>query len=186
MKRILIAGLLGAVACFIWGFISWAVLPWHNATMPNLPNEDAVIEVMRSNVTATGVYQFPGHPATEAEGQAWMDKYKRGPFGMLIYHANGTNPMSAQPFIGGFVLNFVIATLAAYLLSLAVAKMTAYSQRVIFVTLLGVFAALASHIMAWNWMYIPTAYSLVMSADAVINSLVAGLVIAWQIKPATA
>jgi biotin transporter BioY len=105
---------------------------------------------------------------------------------MLIYNATGTNPMSPQPFIGGFVLNFIIATLAAYLLSLSVAKMTAYSQRVIFVTLLGVFAALTSHIVGWNWMYIPTGYSLVMSADTVINSLVGGLVIAWQIKPETA
>jgi hypothetical protein len=154
--------------------------------MPNLPNEDAVVEALRGNITATGVYQFPGVPTSDAEGEAWIEKYKRGPFGQLIYHADGADPMSPQPFIGGFVLNFIIASLAAYLLSVAVAKMAAYSQRVIFVTLLGVFAALASHIVGWNWMYIPTSYSLVMAADLVITSLVAGLVVAWRIKPEAA
>jgi hypothetical protein len=186
MKRVLIAGLLGAVAFYVWGWISWAALPWHNATMPNLPNEDAVVETLRGNITSTGVYQFPGMPATEAESQAWTEKFKRGPFGVLFYTVEGTDPMGLQPFIGGFILAFLMATLAAYLLSLAGAKMAGYSQRVVFVTLLGVFAALASHITAWNWMFFPTAYSLVMAADVVISWLLAGLVIAWRMKPETA
>jgi len=187
MKRVLIAGLLGSVVLFIWGFISWAALPWHNATMPSLPNEEAVVESLRANVNTTAVYQFPGMPADDAESQqAWTEKYKRGPYGILIYIAQGADPMAPQPFIGGFVLSLLTATLAAYLLSLGANKLTGYSQRVIFVTLLGVFAALVSHFSMWNWMHVPTGYSLVMAADLVIGWLLAGLVIAWRIKPAMA
>jgi len=32
------------------------------------------------------------------------------------------------------------------------------------------------------WMHIPSGYSLVMSADAIVNFLVTGLAIAWRIK----
>jgi len=184
MKPILIAGVVGGLVLFVWGFLSWAVLPWHNATMPNLPNEEAVIETLSASITATGVYQFPGMPANEADTQAWTEKFKRGPYGMLVYTVEGANPMSPKPFIGGLILNFISATLVAYLLSLAANKLSGYNQRVTFVALIGVFAALVSHITAWNWMYIPTGYSLVMAADIVIGWLLAGLVIAWRMKPA--
>jgi hypothetical protein len=186
MKRILIAGLLGGLAVFVWGFISWAALPWHNATMPNLPNEEAVVEALRNNIAATGVYQFPGMPANEADSKAWAEKYQRGPFGVLIYTAQGTNPMSLKPFIGGLILNFITAMLVAYLLSLTGNNLAGFGQRLLFVALIGIFAALVSHISLWNWMFIPTGYSLVMAVDLVIAWVLAGLVIAWRIKPGTA
>lgn len=183
MKRVLLAGLLGGVVMFIWGWLSWGMLPWHNATIPNLPNEDAVIAVLQSSITASAVYQFPGMPAGEADMAAWTEKYKRGPSGMLFYSVEGKDPMGAGMFVGGFILEFIIATLAAWFLSLALGRLPGYGQRVGFLTMLGVLGALVSHIMAWNWMGNPMGYSLVMSADLVIASLLAGLVIAWRIKP---
>lgn len=83
----------------------------------------------------------------------------------------------------GFVLAFVEALLAAWLLSAAASKMASYAKWVFFVTVLGVFAALVSHISAANWMFFPRAYSHVMAIDLVVTWFLAGLVLAWRIKP---
>ena len=184
MKRILVAAVLGTFAIYIWGWISWAVLPWHNTTMPELPNEDAVIGVLQSSITQTGVYQFPGKMKTDEA--AWLEKFRRGPSGTLFYTAGGKNPMAADIFAVGFVLAFIQALLAAWLLSAAASKMAGYAKRVIFVTLLGVFAALVSHISAAHWMFFPAGYSHVMAIDLVVTWFLAGLVLAWRIKPEAA
>ena len=34
----LAGALVGAVVYFVWGFVSWMVLPWHNDTVRALPN----------------------------------------------------------------------------------------------------------------------------------------------------
>jgi len=181
MKRILVAGLLGALVIYIWGWISWTMLPWHNSTMPDLPNEDAVIGVLQTSITQTGVYQFPG--MMKSNEPVWMENYKRGPSGVLFYTAKGKNPMAADIFVFGFVLALIEALMAAWLLSVAASKMAAYVKRVLFVTCLGVFAALVSHISAAHWMFFPANYSHVMAIDLVVTYLLAGLVIAWRIKP---
>ncbi|MDZ7290008.1 MAG: hypothetical protein ONB44_06170 [candidate division KSB1 bacterium] len=186
MKRVFIAGLLGGLAVFVWGMISWMALPWHNTTMHSLANEDAIVENLRANLTTTGVFYFPGEPHSEAEMQAFTEKHKRGPLGFLVYLAEGRDPMAPMLFVRGLLLNLITAILAAYLLSQAVDKLKTYVQRVAFVGLLGVFAALVSHVTSWNWFYFPADYTLVMSADLVVAWIIAGLVIAWRIKPAVA
>jgi hypothetical protein len=188
MKRILVAAVLGAFVMFIWGWISWAMLPWHNTTIPGLPNEDVVMEALKANITASAVYQFPGMPDPHdtVAMRTWTEKYMRGPSGVLFYTAEGRNPMPMGQFVTGFLLSFVEAFLAAWLLSLAAGRLPGYGQRVGFIAVMGVLGALVSHIAAWNWMAFPTGYSLVMALDLVITSTLAGLVIAWRIKPAMA
>ena len=62
MKRIIIAAVLGAVIAYVWGVVSWMVLPWHSATMHNLPNEKLVVEQLRNGGLESGVYQIPAMP----------------------------------------------------------------------------------------------------------------------------
>ena len=185
MKRILLAGLLGALVVFTWGILSWLVLPWHDVTLHQLPIAEPMLDVMRTNLPSSGVYAFPGHPenGSSEEMAEWREKYQRGPVGLLFYSPQGKDPMSPVPYMIGFLLNFVTATLAAYLLSLTLARTVHYRQRVIFVARLGVFAALVSHIALWNWMFLPVAYTIVMALDLIVGWVLAGLVIAWRIKP---
>ncbi|GAB4379661.1 MAG: hypothetical protein Kow0042_29270 [Calditrichia bacterium] len=193
MKRILIAGLLGGIAVFIWGFISWVVLPWHNMTIKSLPNEEAVVQMLQDANLQTGVYYFPGMKeeklsAEEAEQamKEWAEKHRRGPLGTFFYHSGGTAPMSASTMVTGFLISLLAAVLAAYLLSSASAHLVSYGRRVLFVTFIGLFAALVSHVTMWNWFYMPVGYSLVNTIDLIVSWLIAGLVIAWRIKPQTA
>ncbi len=184
MKRILLAGLLAAITVHLWGFLSWAALPWHQATIHSLPNEDAVLAALRQHVNTAGVSRFPAEPALESDWQAFTEKYQRGPVGMMMYWPQGSNPMSPQPFVGALLLNLIAATLAAWLLSLAAAGLKDYRRRVAFVALIGVFAALVSFLTLWNWRFIPTSYALVMAGELILTWTLAGLVLAWRIKPA--
>ena len=185
MKQVLIASLLGAIVMFIWGMLSWMVIPWHDAVLHRLPIDETMMDAMRTKIPESGVYAFPGHSenGSSEEMTEWKEKYKRGPVGLLIYSARGKDPMSPTPYLTGFLINLVTAFLAAYLLSLTLARTVHYYQRVIFVTRLGVFAALVSYIVLWNWRFFPPAFSLVMAADLIIGLMLAGLVIAWRIKP---
>ena len=98
MKRILMAAVFGGVAIFIWGFLSHAVLPLGQVGIKVLPDEAAVMSSMQSTITAPGFYFFPGmdpkqqsDPAVQA---AWLEKYKAGPRGVVIYQPTGEQPMS--------------------------------------------------------------------------------------------
>ncbi|MCH7724190.1 MAG: hypothetical protein IIC76_12790, partial [Bacteroidetes bacterium] len=46
MNKLIVPSLIAAVVVFIWMFISWAVIGWHNVDIKNLPNGDALAEQM--------------------------------------------------------------------------------------------------------------------------------------------
>jgi hypothetical protein len=59
--KILLAGILGGIAMFIWTSIAHLVLPLGEAGISEIPNESAVLSAMQSNIgDQTGLYIFPG------------------------------------------------------------------------------------------------------------------------------
>ena len=189
--RIGLSGLLGGIVMFAWGAFSWMALPWHESALRNMPDEAGVIRAMREAEADSGVYHYPGFPAcnvagevSEAERQAWLEKCKQGPWiSLMVYSEHGREPFAPRQFIVGFLLNVATALLAAYLLSLAAPALPGYGQRVMFVTLLGLFAALISTLPDWNWFVFPVGFVIPTVLDHVIGSLLVGLLLAWRFKP---
>ena len=188
MKNILLAALLGALVAFIWGALSWAVLPFHMMSMHKMKNEDQMIEMMKQNISKTRVYAFPGWdenaPDKKAQEQAVGQKFRTGPSGWVFYHAEGRELMDPKQYISGFLIAFIGASLAAFALALAADKLPRYFHRVLFVMMIGLFAAVETDLTYWNWMWFPTKWSLLFMSDHVITWFLAGLLIAWRIKPA--
>lgn len=59
--KILLAGVLGGIAMFIWTSIAHLVLPLGEAGIREIPNESAVLSAMQSNISdQNGLYIFPG------------------------------------------------------------------------------------------------------------------------------
>lgn len=189
--RIGLNGLLGGIVMFVWGAVSWMALPWHESSLKNMPNDAAVIRAMQESKAESGVYHYPGFPVcdakgevTEAEQEAWVEKCRQGPWiSLMVYSEQGNEPFAPRQFIVGFLLNVATAMLAAYLLSLAAPALRGYGQRVIFVTLLGLFGALISTLPDWNWYMFPAEFVIPTVLDHIMGSLLAGLVLAWRIKP---
>ena len=111
--KILLAGILGAIAMFIWTAIAHMALPLGEAGVTEIPNESAVLSTMQSNIAdQTGLYIFPGMGVgknasrqEKSEAMKHMDeKIAANPSGILMYHAPG------RPFTFGKALGIEFVT----------------------------------------------------------------------------
>ena len=60
-KRTFLAGLLGAIAMFVWTSLAHMVLPLGHTGIKEIPNEQAILTAMSSTLGgASGFYFFPG------------------------------------------------------------------------------------------------------------------------------
>ncbi|MCH8034179.1 MAG: hypothetical protein IH950_10565 [Bacteroidetes bacterium] len=186
MNKLIVPSLIAAVVVFIWMFISWAVIGWHNVDIKNLPNGDALAEQMKESINEPGIYIYPRHPdgGDDTDMEEWTSKYKAGPLvNFMVYHPEGSEPMNPMNFIKSFIINFIAAFIAGVLLMMTLAQNPSFWRRVIFVTLLGLFAGFIGPFMDWNWWSFPTGYTIVEVADFCLTWFFAGLVLAWRIKP---
>lgn len=191
MNRILLAGLLGGLVVFLWGAFSHIVLPIGQAGIRVLPNEAPVLEAVRAGVPRSGLYFFPGldrTPGMTAEQKAaaerdWSERYRRGPNGILVLQAGGGEPFSVRQLILELVTNILGAAIAAMLLTLAATSLPSFGARVLFVTLLGVFASVAIDLSYWNWYGFPPEYTAAALLDQTVSWLLGGLVLARIIQP---
>jgi hypothetical protein len=76
-KRVLLVGLLGGIAMFIWVSIAHMVLPLGETGMREIPNEAPLLVAMQGQMgNSGGLYLFPGRglgpDATRAQKNAAM------------------------------------------------------------------------------------------------------------------
>ena len=182
--RILLAGILGGVAMFIWSFIAHDLLPLGEVGMREFQDEAAMLDAMKTNVgDAQGLYHFPGHHAgpnatrqekAEAMKRA-MEKAATGPSGILIYHP--TRQFSFGKLLGvEFVTEVVEAILVVFLLAQTV--IGSFGGRVGFVFVAGVLAAMVTNIPYWNWYGFPKRYTVAYMFIEVVGFLIVGIVAA--------
>ncbi len=182
MVRIVVAAVAGAVVLFIWGFVSWVVIPWH--TIDELPDEHQVIRALGSD-TESGVYWYPwttDMALSEDVRNRQIEKHEAGPVGVIVHHAEGRPVMPLSMHVWGIALYFVTAVSAAILLNMAVTSLGGYVSRVLFVTLIGVFVAAGATMVNWNYMLYPLDFSLHLAADNVVAALLLGLVLGAIVK----
>jgi hypothetical protein len=184
MKRIVLAAILGGLVVFIVSAICHMATPLGTAGMMIMPNEDPVIDNLRANLTESKVYFFPGMSMqakpSEAEQKAWEEKVRRGPSGLIIYTAGGTEPAFPKQLAIEFLTVVLSCFVAAWVLSRVVGS---YASRVIIVTLFALFAFLSISASHWNWYAYPSAFILAEAAGEIISYLLAGLVIAKIVPP---
>jgi hypothetical protein len=176
-KRILLAGILGGFALFIWGGISHMVLGLGMVGIQNMPQQQPVMDALKASVPQSGFYFFP--PA-DAAGKVAPDK-AGGPYGIMIYHAAGAGaPMTGQ-LVKECALNVVMALFAAFMLSLATG-VTGFVSRVGFVTMLGLMVGLMTNVQYWNWYGFPMNYTVVAVFNDIVGFLIVGLIAAALLK----
>ena len=99
MKRIFLAGLLGAIAMFIWTSIAHMALPLGEAGIREIPNEAALLDAMRSSIgREAGLYLFPGfglgpNPTQEERSEAMKHMDEK-----LARHPSGNPDVSSRRF----------------------------------------------------------------------------------------
>ena len=173
-KRVILAGVLGAVAMFLWTTIAHMVLPLGEAGIKMIDNEQALLSTMQSTLSQQGMYMFPNMPPGTSEDE-YLTKMTNGPSGLLIYF-----PKRAFSFGTSMVVEFVVellqAMIAIYLLSLT--RVGSFAGRLGFVAVIGLVAAVATNISYWNWYGFPTAYTSAYMLTTWVGYVSAGLVAA--------
>src|SRR5258708_2427291 len=82
--------LLSAVIVFVASSILHMVLPYHKSDYRKLPEEDKVVDALRAaGVTPGPAYHFPHTTHKEMKSPEVVEKFKRGPDGLLTAIPSG-------------------------------------------------------------------------------------------------
>jgi hypothetical protein len=189
MLRILVAGVLGGIAMFIWTSIAHMALPLGEAGIREIPNEQAVLDAMEKNIgKKEGFYIFPGfglgpdvtrEQKNEAKKQ-WLEKYSSVPVGVLVYHAPGRRFAIGRWLGIEFATELVEAILVVFLL--VQTRLATFGGRVAFVTAAGILTAIATNISYWNWYGFPRIYTASYMFIQVVGFLCVGIVAALVLR----
>jgi hypothetical protein len=172
--RILLAGVLGAVAMFLWSSIAHMALPLGEAGIKQIDHEVPLLSSMQATLKAPGFYMFPNMPPGNDMTQT-QKLLAGGPSGLLIYFPK--RDFSFGQLLGyEFLTELAQALVAVYLLSLTSAG--SFAGRLGFYALLGLIAAIATNVSYLNWYGFPLTYTLAYMFTGWVGYLCAGLVAA--------
>lgn len=180
MKRFVLGGVVGAFAYFLWGAVSWMVLPWHNTTLKSLPEEQLIVDTLRVVVESPGVYFFPsdrkdGQPVDRDE---WAQKYRKGPVGLMVYAPQGKEPMPPSIFAKALAGDLLVSFLVLAVLWLSRDRVQGIAKRTVLAAGLGLLSWAAVHFPYWNWFSFPTTYTAVQLADVLLGFAILGAAVA--------
>ncbi len=190
MGKVLGGGLIGGIIAFVWMWISWGVLPWHDWAFQEFENEEFISWVIQENAPKDGVYTIPAMnpPKTgslkEQRERALKrrEQLQKGPFIYLHVSKKGLNPTNPRLYIVSFLIRFFgAAVISAILLYLK--ESCGYWKRLLVVILFGLAVGALAVLPQWNWFASGTEYALVSLADYVVAWFLAGLALAAFVRP---
>jgi hypothetical protein len=118
--------LLSAVIVFVASSILHMVLPYHKSDYRKLPDEDKVVDTLRAaGVTPGPAYHFPHSTHKEMKSPEMVEKFKRGPIGLLTVIPSG--PPAMGKYLGlWFVYCVVVGIFVACIAGTTLAPGTRY------------------------------------------------------------
>lgn len=177
MKRTLIATLVGAAIAFLWGYVSWELLPWHR--MNSFEDSSEVARVIRDNTPEHGVYMLP------IKDNAWPDA-KAITDGPVIYATVRPGKLESPWTLSSrLIRSFLIQLAGAMIIAITVHRIRArrYLSRASIGPTMGLFAGLVMTLPSWNWLELPGNHALAHILDPLICWTLAGMAIAAIVRP---
>jgi hypothetical protein len=118
--------LLSAVIVFVASSIIHMLLPIHKSDYRQLPEEDRVLDTLRAaGVTPGRTYHFPYCTHKEMKSPEAVERFKRGPVGLLTLIPSGAPAMGK--YLGQWFLYCVlIGVFVAYLTGRTLSRDTQY------------------------------------------------------------
>ena len=116
---------LSAVIVFVASSLLHMVLTYHRSDYQKLPNEDAVGAAIRSGNAAPGQYLIPYLSMADMRSPEGIEKFKKGPVGMLFLRQSGA-PGMGKNLSQWFVYSLVVGVFVAYITGRTVAAGAGY------------------------------------------------------------
>src|SRR5713226_7637112 len=180
-RRVLLGALLGGIAIFIAGAITHVLVPISDIGLKPMPNELTLIDILHTTLPGPGVYIYPGMEGVNMNDtsavKAYEERVKQLPHGLVVIGgpAGSVSP-SPQKLGVQFLGDLLAASVAAVLLALA--PIATYWRRLLFVTLLGLFAGFLINFPYWNWYGFSTAFLVSDMLDHLLRCLAGGVALA--------
>jgi hypothetical protein len=187
--KILLAGLLGGIAMFMWEGLAHEALPLGEAGLSGLPNEAAIVATVKDNVKQSGFYIFPGgemlQPGLSGAQREEAEKkgaelWRAGPSGIIVVHPEGMETGSTAMLVRQCLFDIGVTLLAAILLSAA--PLAGFGARLAFVTAIGLVPTLNAELPYWNFYGFPTVFVMAQALVHLIGFAVAGVVLGLMVK----
>lgn len=171
--------LLSAVAVFIFSSILHMVLPFHKNDYRPLPNEDGVMDALRPFNIPPGEYIMPcPQSMSDMKSPAFLEKWRRGPVGMINIMQNKSFGMGPQLF-GWFVYDIVMSIFAAYIAGRALGPGADYMQVFRFASATAFIGYGAAIWQQTIWYHHSLTTTLKSTFDALLFGLVTGGFFGW-------
>ena len=178
--RILIAGLLGAIAMFIWASIAH-LSPLASVGLKSIPNEAAVTQDLQQGLGANrGLYFFP-HAASMRDA---AKAAAASPSGIIAYNPPAAPAMGRQLSIE-FALELIESILTAFVIAAVAAG---FGRSVAIAAVIGAIAGIATNFSYWNWYGFSPDYTAAYAFIELMKFVFAGAAIAaffaWRSRKA--
>ncbi len=182
MKKLL-GIFLATLAMFIFGAVFW-MTPLTTSFYLQSNDDEAVGRRLKDMFPTTGTYFVPGK---QAAPEKRLELLKAGP--LATVHVDYERKLAGEPdpktLAAGFVHELISMALAALVLGALLTVLNTYVRRVGFMAMIGVLIAWFGPLSQPIWWYHPWPVHIVNAIYTVLAWIVAGLVLAAYIKPAS-
>ena len=143
--RIVVAGLVGGLAMFLWGAVSHMLLPIGEAGHRTATQQQVVLDALARSTSGEGVYMYPGIAPERindaAAMQAFAEESRGKPYAFVVYQPGGNpvNQSMAPSLVTQWITDTVAALIVAWILALGA---WGFGRRVLVAGALGSFSAL--------------------------------------------
>ena len=174
--RIVIAGILGGIAMFIWASIAHVATPLATIGLSPLPGGDVTVSQLHQALgDKSALYFFPYAGGTDSKSMAAQEaKLKIEPSGILAYQGPNAGSFPRQ-----MVVEFVLEVVESLLLGLVLVATPGFGPRMGLALAVGLVAAISTNFSYWNWYGFSTGYTFANGFTELVKYLVAGAVIAF-------
>lgn len=182
MSKTLVRGaVIGGLVVFIWGIISWMVLPIHKHCFKKFSDESWVAEVISKNAPEDGIYVLPNtFSYTDQTSRKEIDRgirmLEEGPFMFASVRSGGIEKMGMVPLLVALITQMIGAWIVTWMLMQT--KGLKFKKQVAFITLFGIGVGVLSQLPNWNWWKFSGSYTFAIFLDLAIGWFLAGLAIA--------
>ncbi|MBN1163721.1 MAG: hypothetical protein JXB45_04030 [Candidatus Krumholzibacteriota bacterium] len=178
MKRVISAGLLGAVVLMAWTLIVNGVLRFQaSIDMKQISAERQVYEVLKEHITDPGRYVC--NPELTSDGRFPNEE----PVFSVLYSGRGHESAGGLMFVGLAV--FILAPMiSAWMLSQMSERIkSSYARKLLFFVAIGLLFALFGDLMRFGIGSYPLKDVTAFAINHIVVWTLVGLVEAWRIQP---
>ncbi len=171
--------LASAVLVFVASSVIHMALQIHRKDYGQLPDEDQVLDAMRSAAVGRGHYVFPYASCfEEMQSDEMSAKYQSGPVGFMTVLDPGPMQMG-KSLVQWFLFTIVISIFIAYLTGMVYKAGTDSSQIFRFTATLGLLGYAMSYVQDSIWKGMKWSITAKFLFDGLVYALVTGATFAW-------